>query len=486
MDIEYAAKTSQEQAVASWVDYLNQIRIDRLISRLSAEQVNLQNAEKTIHDTLDIIDKEIVNKGLGRGGAKGMHGFIAEAAQWGLGNAKSQIEGIEPVYEWINDNDAVDLMRGAVQIQQKFSDSGGHLSLHAVLMHMEKYPDFLKNGGKYQIPSDHYEKIKWLLSIPEDQANKMPTSTGDFSLRQWREVHDIFDNNQIPLDSVEPSDLGFRDVQRGTYEKTLAVEEEKLKQRNQERNNQAYQESKPTIAEGAKATAVAAGVEAATSFVISIVKKRRGGKKFSEFDLSDWKEIAEDTGVGAVKGGARGATVYVLTNFTATPAAVANGLVTASFSIAEQAHKFRTGEISEVDFISNSEIVCLDAAVSAASSLVGQSLIPIPVVGAIIGNAVGTMVYKIAKDHLSEKEQALLKSYYSEIETLCAELDKHYNGLLSELSADMTHYLNILDQAFSTDPRVAIAGSIELAKQMGVPCEEILDTKEKIDSYFLD
>ena len=50
----------------------------------------------------------------------------------------------------------------------------------------------------------------------------------------------------------------------------------------------------------------------------------------------------------------------------------------------------------------------------------------------------------------------------------------------------MTLYLSILDQAFSTDPRIAIAGSVELAKQMGVPCEEILDSKEKIDSYFLD
>ncbi len=65
MDAAYTVKSSQEQAVASWVDYLNQIRIDRLISRLSAEQVNLQNAQKTIHDTLEIIDKEIVNKGMG-------------------------------------------------------------------------------------------------------------------------------------------------------------------------------------------------------------------------------------------------------------------------------------------------------------------------------------------------------------------------------------------------------------------------------------
>ncbi len=486
MDAEHTVKSSQEQAVASWVDYLNQVRIDRLISKLSAEQVNLQNAEKTIHDTLEVIDKEIVNKGLGRGGATGMHGFIAEVAQWGLGNAKSQIEGAEPVYEWVNDDGPIDLLRGAVQIQQKFSESGGHLSLQAVLMHMEKYPDFLKNGGKYQIPADHYEKIKWLLSIPEDQANKMPTETGEFSLRQWREVHDIFDNNQVPFDSVEPSDLEFKDVKREAYEHTLAAEEEKLKQRNQERKNEAYQESKPSLAEGAKATAIAAGVEAATAFIMSIVKKRRSGKRFSDFDGADWKEIAENTGVGAVKGGVRGVSVYILSNFSATPAAVANGLVTASFSIAEQAHQFRTGVIDEVAFITNSEMVCLDAAVSAASSLIGQSIIPIPVVGAIIGNAVGTMVYKIAKDHLSEKEQALLKSYYSEIEAFSAELDEQYGNLISALTDDMNLYLSILEQAFSTDPKRALYGSVEIAKQMGVPYEDILDTKEKIDSYFLD
>ena len=96
-----------------------------------------------------------------------------------------------------------------------------------------------------------------------------------------------------------------------------------------------------------KATAVAAGIEAATAFVMGIVRKRRSGKHFSDFDESDWKEIAGDTGVGAVKGGIRGTSVYVLSNFTATPAAVANAIVTASFSIAEQAHLFRGGKIGE-------------------------------------------------------------------------------------------------------------------------------------------
>ena len=55
MDSAYTKKSSQEQAVASWIDYLNQIRIDRLIGRLSEEQVNLEQARKTIHETIEII-----------------------------------------------------------------------------------------------------------------------------------------------------------------------------------------------------------------------------------------------------------------------------------------------------------------------------------------------------------------------------------------------------------------------------------------------
>lgn len=40
--------------------------------------------------------------------------------------------------------------------------------------------------------------------------------------------------------------------------------------------------------------------------------------------------------------------------------------------------------------------------------------------------------------------------------------------------------------AFVPDVRLAFEGSIELAAACGVPIEEILDSKEKIDSYFMD
>ena len=93
-------------------------------------------------------------------------------------------------------------------------------------------------------------------------------------------------------------------------------------------------------------------------FYSAISKKRREGKKISEFDADDWKEIGGETAMKTLKGGSRGVTIYALTNYTATPAAVASSMVTASFGIAEQAYLFRKGEISELEFYENSEILC--------------------------------------------------------------------------------------------------------------------------------
>lgn len=103
MDAAKTIKSSQEQAVASWINYLNQVRLDRLMEALAKEQDNLDNAMKTINDTLIKISRDIVDNGQGRGGVKGMHGFIAEAAECGVGNARALIEGEAPAYEWIDD-----------------------------------------------------------------------------------------------------------------------------------------------------------------------------------------------------------------------------------------------------------------------------------------------------------------------------------------------------------------------------------------------
>lgn len=479
-------KSGQEQAVASWINYLNQVRLDRLMEALQKEELNLNEAMSTIGETLKTISRDIVNNGKGRGGQYGMHGFIAEVAECGIGNAREQIEGKAPIYEWINDNGPEDLRRGATLIQQKFVNGGGHLSLQAIRMHLNAYPDFLDNGGVYQIPEDHYEKIKWLLSISEKEANKMPTSTGDFSLKQWREVHEFFKNGDIPLDKVEPSKLKYSEVQKGTYEQTFSKEKDSLRKRNQERKEQAYNKSKPTLSEGAKATAAAAAIEGAMALCLGIAEKRKSGKKFNAFDEEDWKEIAATTGKGTLKGSIRGASIYTLTNFTATPAAVASAMVTATFGIAEQAYQLKQGNVNEQRFIENTEMLCLDASVSALSSFAGQILIPVPVLGAVIGNTVGTMMYQIAKDNLSAREQKIFEEYAEAVRQLDVSLQDQYQEFVDEIGKDTKLFMELLNRAFAPDIRVAFEGSIDLAKSCGVPVDEILDSKEKIASYFMD
>lgn len=479
-------KNGQEQAVASWINYLNQVRLDRLMEALQKEELNLNEAMSTIGETLKTISRDIVNNGKGRGGQYGMHGFIAEVAECGIGNAREQIEGKAPIYEWINDNGPEDLRRGATLIQQKFVNGGGHLSLQAIRMHLNAYPDFLDNGGVYQIPEDHYEKIKWLLSISEKEANKMPTSTGDFSLKQWMEVHEFFKNGDIPLDKVEPSKLKYSEVQKGTYEQTFSKEKDSLRKRNQERKEQAYNKSKPTLSEGAKATAAAAAIEGAMALCLGIAEKRKSGKKFNAFDEEDWKEIAATTGKGTLKGSIRGASIYTLTNFTATPAAVASAMVTATFGIAEQAYQLKQGNVNEQRFIENTEMLCLDASVSALSSFAGQILIPVPVLGAVIGNTVGTMMYQIAKDNLSAREQKIFEEYAEAVRQLDVSLQDQYQEFVDEIGKDTKLFMELLNRAFAPDIRVAFEGSIDLAKSCGVPVDEILDSKEKIASYFMD
>lgn len=504
MNAEDIVKTDEEQAVAAWINYLNQVRIDALLSQLEKNDAELQTVlvkqRSNFAEALKEIDwanAEVENLfHTNRGGMKGMHGFIAEAAEIGVSNAREQIVGKKGTSTWPNDNGPDDIYRAGLKIQQKFVQRG--FSLYAVEGHLKHYPEYVKAGHKYQIPRDYYETVRKLYEMPEDVAKKQLTKSGDGpTLAQWKSVHGFFDRTGLDINKLEPSKLAYDEVQQGTIEDTLDNEraslretstqrELKAKADKRQRDTLAYEQSKPSIQEGAAATVAAAVVEGATTFVVQVVKKRRSGKALKEFDADDWAEIMRATGGGTVKGGIRGVSIYVLSNYTATPAAVASSIVTASIGIADQAHLLRSGAISETEFIENSEMLCLDTAVSALSSFVGQALIPIPVVGAVIGNSVGVMMYQIAKDSLSTREVELIAAYAEAQAKLDVELSAQYQQLIDVLNEDMRDYIELLSRAFSPDVAEAFDGSIALAKELGVPSDEILDSREKIQSFFLD
>ena len=484
MEVSQIAKSTQEQAVAAWIDQLNQLRLDELLAKLADQDINLEQALAELQKMKAAIDDVIKTKtGKMRGNTKGVHGFIAEIAEVYIQNARNLIKGLDASCKWINDNGPADILRNSTEIQQKFWQSKGHFGLEAIKAHFEKYPDFLQKGGKYQIPKDFYDELQRILSLSQEEAAKESAQT----YRLWKWVQAFFKNNpQISMDAIEPSVNSYSAVQAGKIDETIEEETEKIKAEDKNRRKEAYEASKPTLQEGVKAAGVSAAMEGGMAFCLGVWKKRKQGKYLAEFTAKDWQEVGIDVAKGTLQGGIRGGAVYAMTNFTATPAAVANALVTASFGVAAQAYQLQQGNITADDFIVNSEVLCLDVLVSAVASMFGQTLIPVPVLGAIIGNIAGMFMYQIAKDNLSEKEQTLIRSYQESFALLNQALDKRYHTLLAMLEKELKRFSSVLELAFDLDINIAFDGSIALADYVGVTPEKVLRNKRDIDQYFLN
>ena len=162
MDVAQIVKSTQEQGFAAWVDYLNQLRLNELLEKLAAQDINLEQALAELQKMkVNIADLIASN----RGGGKGMHGFLAEAAETGIENARNLVKGLDAACKWVNDNGPADLLRDGVEIQQKFVRTGGHFGLEAVKEHLKKYPDFINITENIGVTYHGYWKGKEQTSI---------------------------------------------------------------------------------------------------------------------------------------------------------------------------------------------------------------------------------------------------------------------------------------------------------------------------------
>ena len=159
-------------------------------------------------------------------------------------------------------------------------------------------------------------------------------------------------------------------------------------------------------------------------------------------------------------------------------------MVTATFGVAAQANLLRQGKISGEEFIENSEVVCLDVTISAIASVIGQVAIPIPILGAVVGNAIGMFMYGIAKDSLSKREQQLISNFNYNLNSLNAKLDEQYKSLIELLKSEFAKFQSVVDLAFDLNVNIAFIASVELAQYVGCMDEKILKNKDEVDNYF--
>lgn len=473
-------KSTQEQAVASWVTFLNQVRLDNLIESLDKQDINLEDALKELAELKDFIGnpEHILGSDLTK------HGEIAEHMQVNFQNARRLIKGLSKEYTFIGVGRTApeDYLKNGQQIQSKFYNGLKQTLFngHGLSDHLKMYPDFIKNGGSYDIPKDQYEKMVDILDKYKNNPSEL--SKGDFNLA--KKIDEFLKENNLEIGKdINPAVVDYDEVQKGVANETLENEENNIKEENKNQRKREYEKSKPSLKEVAKVAGVSAAIEGGVTFCMSVAKKRKE-KKFTEFTQQDWKEIGIDTSKGAAKGGIRGGAIYVMTNFNATPSNIASAYVTAAFGVSSQVKALKCGEISEEDFIINCETVCLDVTVSSIASLAGQILIPIPVLGAVIGNVVGEFTYELCKKYGNVQSQKIIAGYNYEMEILDKELEIKYLKVLLEIQKLFKKFTDLEKLAFDSDVNIAFNGSIKLALEVGVQKEDILKNMEEINSYF--
>lgn len=493
------------QLSASVAEMYNNIRIndlekellaigDSLNGKIQAQDINLIEAMARINSIQRFVDSP--ENILGAPGTK--HGEIAEHVEVGITNAKQAIKGLadRATFDNVGRTAPEDYIVDGLKVQSKFIN-GTNNTLKHVLDHLDKYAEsenFGRDGSFYHIPKDQFSEIMDVLS--DENALRLGSKSTRAILEKIEQIEKT--TGKKFTDVVRPAHSDYGDVQIEKVQETIDryrkeiqdENEEILKEINkkaQEEKEKAVSQHKGTVGESVKAGAAAAAFCGVLTLGASIYKKKKEGKKLSEFTEEDWKEIGIDTGKSAAKGGITGFSVSRLTNLTSMSAPVAGGYVSGAIGVASAFDGYRKGEITFSEFIENSEMLCMDTAATVFGSILGQMICPVPCVGMMLGSFVADFVWDNVKRHCTKKELILINEYRDRKQKELDTLNYEYKLFVNEMLEKYKKLGGISAMAFDFDInyQLRFEYSQQLARENGVAESEILKTENDIDDFFL-
>lgn len=348
-------------------------------------------------------------------------------------------------------------------------------------------------------PKDHVEVIEQIM----DGAKSVEFNGNVLSNSQINNIRKAIEDESalrgVSYDEwLESSVLKYKDVQKGTIDQTLSGEVNDInKQTAQQKSDikkesdsdrlSAQQEAQPSFGEASKVAVIGAAVQGGFNLGIFVYQKHKDGKEVWDFDIEDWKECGISTAKGAIKGGISGYAIYGLTNVCHLAAPSAGAITSGTFGLSNAIVKYRKGDVDTDGFIDLVTLNAIDATGAAIGAAIGQTVIPIPVVGALVGSIVATTALSLGKGALNKHEIEVINLYQERINAFVDKLDKEYQVKLDEL-LNKYHKLGELQQYsfdFNINVQLRFVSSINLAKSVGVPEKSILKNEDEIDEYFL-
>lgn len=433
------------QGLGNVVDNVNQTRLNTYLKNILIQDINLENALTELEKAREFLGDP--NHILGSMSTK--HGEVAEVFEVTFGNADKIINGKDPVYtfEGVGRTAPEDYLKNNLPVQSKFVQN--NLSVDAVVTHLDKYPEFVANGGTYCIPNDFYNKIDEWIKMPHEELMKLPVSEGGRIARNIvSRVHELESRTgKCYSELLHPAQLDYNEVQLYNASDTIRSKENYILEIDKQKREEYFKLSQASFKEGFKTAGISAVVSGTLSFACSLIGAlKTNNKKISELTSDDWKEIFIQTGIGTLKGGISGAAIYVLTNVANISLPLSAGIISATLGIATEAIKLYKNQISFDDFMYNILGVATETAITAIGAVAGNIILP--GIGGIIGSIVTATVLHLVKEYIFGG------GYYKLVET--AHYEKQFSDMYkplvsafeqactqwAQISSDITNYLS--------------------------------------------
>lgn len=421
------------------------------------------------------------------------HGEIAEHLEVNIRNAWAALKGQSDVatFDGVGRTASEDFILNGINYQSKFIN-GTNNTLKHVLEHFEKYQDI---SMKYSIPKDQYQVIEAIRS------GNVPSDLNDKSLRAiLQKVEEIErQTGQSFKDIVKPSVSNYSEAHLGTVGETVTKHQDQIVDENQRLQDEIQKDAKrkteaieakkgPSIGEGVKVAGTAAAIAASLNTITIIYSKVKKGKKIQDFDKDDWKEIGLSSAKAGTKGGVTAGSIYTLTNLTSLSAPFAGAVTSAAMGLSSLLTDLNNEQISMDEFVTQGQILCIEAGIAATGGAIGQIVIPVPVLGSIIGTVTANFVWGFAKDKLGKRELELKKILDAYTESILAKVELAYREIITKINSTYARYNSLIDAAFDVHVNSAVlaAASINLAVELGVDEHKILRSNADLDAFFLD
>lgn len=237
------------------------------------------------------------------------------------------------------------------------------------------------------------------------------------------------------------------------------------------------------------------GVKAATMISFAILKKIADGKKPSELDNDDWKDIAGVVSEYVILGEDQRYSMlifgmyerYIRFSISMIADIVPDSVSKTVISLADELHskteELASGLISESTYTEDCLWISLEAMIklfASTAALAKDDRI------SEFTQAIASFAFEFGRLRLYQREQEIVNQFLESQYQLDTELEAKYTSYIEALEKESEQFYLLVDNAFSPNFRNAFLHSVMLAQAAGVREIDVLSSTSDIDAFFLD